>query len=277
MNTPEREQVRPRGPRAWAGLPVSLLAILTLMGLLEPVGLRAGDWLVPEGPVPRLSIEVAPRDMAILRAYHWEWGGNESERTNVFVTVREGGRVYTNVAVHLKGSAGSFRPVDDLPAMTLHFGKGGSPQRFHGLEKIHLNNSVQDPSRICEILGRELFNAAGVPTPRASHAVVTLNGRRLGVYVLVEGCDRKFLGREFPGPKGRLYDAGFARDIDRELLVSIGDAGREQSAIRGLATASADKDLAHRLERLTPLLDVDRRSEERRVGKECRSRWSPYH
>ena len=26
-----------------------------------------------------------------------------------------------------------------------------------------------------------------------------------------------------------------------------------------------------------PLLYSDRRSEERRVGKECRSRWSPYH
>ena len=25
------------------------------------------------------------------------------------------------------------------------------------------------------------------------------------------------------------------------------------------------------------VLDVHRRSEERRVGKECRSRWSPYH
>ena len=24
-------------------------------------------------------------------------------------------------------------------------------------------------------------------------------------------------------------------------------------------------------------LQIDRRSEERRVGKECRSRWSPYH
>ena len=24
-------------------------------------------------------------------------------------------------------------------------------------------------------------------------------------------------------------------------------------------------------------LDIDARSEERRVGKECRSRWSPYH
>ena len=26
-----------------------------------------------------------------------------------------------------------------------------------------------------------------------------------------------------------------------------------------------------------PLLSIDERSEERRVGKECRSRWSPYH
>src|SRR2546426_5541030 len=29
--------------------------------------------------------------------------------------------------------------------------------------------------------------------------------------------------------------------------------------------------------RLVPLLDHLHRSEERRVGKECRSRWSPYH
>ena len=26
-----------------------------------------------------------------------------------------------------------------------------------------------------------------------------------------------------------------------------------------------------------PVMDIGRRSEERRVGKECRSRWSPYH
>ena len=28
---------------------------------------------------------------------------------------------------------------------------------------------------------------------------------------------------------------------------------------------------------LTEELKISRRSEERRVGKECRSRWSPYH
>src|SRR5256885_4477235 len=32
-----------------------------------------------------------------------------------------------------------------------------------------------------------------------------------------------------------------------------------------------------REERRSLGLQIDRRSEERRVGKECRSRWSPYH
>ena len=32
-----------------------------------------------------------------------------------------------------------------------------------------------------------------------------------------------------------------------------------------------------RLSAVIKLLDTHTRSEERRVGKECRSRWSPYH
>ena len=31
------------------------------------------------------------------------------------------------------------------------------------------------------------------------------------------------------------------------------------------------------IERLLYFMKADSRSEERRVGKECRSRWSPYH
>ena len=35
--------------------------------------------------------------------------------------------------------------------------------------------------------------------------------------------------------------------------------------------------ILYRAGRLRSLGRVDKRSEERRVGKECRSRWSPYH
>ena len=41
---------------------------------------------------------------------------------------------------------------------------------------------------------------------------------------------------------------------------------------RGLSMASIPT-----LKRLVNVLSLDARSEERRVGKECRSRWSPYH
>ena len=39
----------------------------------------------------------------------------------------------------------------------------------------------------------------------------------------------------------------------------------------------ADAAIAHGLELAAQGADIVDRSEERRVGKECRSRWSPYH
>ena len=47
----------------------------------------------------------------------------------------------------------------------------------------------------------------------------------------------------------------------------------DMPALVGLCEVENDTVLTHLLHR-TPLL---LRSEERRVGKECRSRWSPYH
>jgi cell division protein YceG involved in septum cleavage len=46
-------------------------------------------------------------------------------------TVREGETVYTNVALHLKGAAGSFRSIDQNPCLTLKFDKFVDGQRFH--------------------------------------------------------------------------------------------------------------------------------------------------
>jgi len=160
--------------------------------------------------------------MEILR--HYEFDINDlMERTNVLATVREGNNVYTNVAVHLKGHLGSFRPVDSKPAFTLNFDKNAKGQRFHGLQKIHLNNSVQDYSYVSEQISRELFLRAGIPAPRASHTTAELNGRPLGLYVLVEGWNKQFLKRFFKNPNGNLYDGGFGKDITYPLDATSGD------------------------------------------------------
>ena len=50
------------------------------------------------------------------------------------------------------------------------------------------------------------------------------------------------------------------------------------SLLCGMLTQRSTRDAAAALEQALEALDRDEtRSEERRVGKECRSRWSPYH
>src|SRR5262249_24800029 len=112
------------------------------------------------------------------------------------------GRTYFPVGIHLKGSTGSFRSLDDKPAFTLNFDRFSRGTRFHGLRKIHLNNSVEDPSYLNEMIGSELFRAAGVPAPRVTHARVELNGTPLGLYVLKEGFTEDLAGRYFKRTDG---------------------------------------------------------------------------
>src|SRR5262249_7388215 len=155
------------------------------------------DPFFTNGPIPHLRIEIRGTNLTELQ---------RNNRAYTRAVVWEGDTMYPDVGLHLKGAAGSFRSLDDRPALTLKFDKFREHQRFHGLDKIHLNNSVQDSSYMTEILCGELFRAAGVPTPRGTHARVRLNGRDLGFYVLKEGFDKMFLRRYFKNPNGNLYD-----------------------------------------------------------------------
>ena len=180
------------------------------------------------------------------------------ERPEILANVREGGTVYSKVALHLKGAAGSFRPFDDKPALTLNFSRHIPDQRFHGYDKISLNNSVQDPSYLCEAISRELFEAAGVPVPRADHATVLINGRDLGLYVLMEGFGKSFLKRYFKNVSGNLYDGGFVQEVTENLNTNSGDQREDRSDLRRLVQAAVDPDPAHRWQRLNQVLDMDR-------------------
>lgn len=239
-------------------------------------GPRGGDWEerrfrrpaaftpapVNEVPntLPRIHIQIAPKDVEILRGYYWTGrrGQQEMERPDVTATVREGTTVYTNVSLHLKGAAGSFRPFDDKPALTLNFSKHAKGQLFRGYSKLSLNNSVQDPTYLCEAISRELFDRAGVPVPKAEFATVLINGRDLGLYVMVEGYNKQFLRRYFSNVNGNLYDGGFCREVSPNLDVNSGEHPEDRSDIERLLTAAMEQDPFKRWERLNTILDTHR-------------------
>ncbi len=231
---------------------------------------RGGRVLMPQGKTLaefptnlwRIELELTPKAEATLRRHHQQFRGrgelDTGNRPEVMLTVHEGGVTYTNVAVHLKGAAGSFRPYDDTPAFTLNFSKHVKGQRFHGYSKISLNNSVQDLTLMHEMLSRELFRAAGVPVPRAHHGTVVVNGRDLGVYVVVEGWRKPFLKQHFPDVSGNLYDGGFVQDIDGNLSVVSGEDQDSHPGLKRLSDAVRIPDRTLRWARLPQVLDVDR-------------------
>ena len=225
------------------------LAVCPAQGGLKRPQPNESDEFFTNGTICHIRIEIAATNLNALR---------QDPRRNVRAKVTEGGKTYEDVAIHLKGAAGSFRPIDDQkPAFTLNFDKFKDGQDFHGLDKMHLNNSVQDPSYTTELLCSELFLSAGVPTPRTTHARVELNGRSLGLYVLKEGFDKEFLRRHFANAKGNLYDGGFIRDITDPLEKDSGEDVPHHSDLKQLAAAASEPDAQKRWARLEELLDMD--------------------
>lgn len=222
---------------------------LVSSGSAAPAALWVGADLFTNGPPIQLQIQIASQDLNKLR---------QDPRAFVPATVGEAGTQYLRVAVHLKGSVGSFRPLDDKPAFTLDFAQYRADERFHGLRRIHLNNSVEDPSYCCEQLGSELFRAAGIPAPRVGRAVVFLNDRRLGIYVLKEGFTEDFLGCYFKQVGANLYEPGEGHDVNQHLKrTSIRAAAMKRSGLKSLAQAAFEPDLQRRWKRLDQALDLD--------------------
>ena len=198
-----------------------------------------------------IRIEISSNEMAALR---------RDDGKDVRATVYEGTNIWRDVGLHVKGAAGSRRGIDDKVALTLKFQKFTPGQRFYGLRKIHLNNSVQDGSFLCENICSELYRKAGVPTPRVTYATVELNGRKRGFYVVKEGFTKEMLGMYFKNKDGNLYDGGFLQEITEQLERDIDgdDDVRDWSDLKGLVKAARHPDLDERFAEMSKVLDMDR-------------------
>lgn len=222
-------------------------ALLVMAGSVSFAGVSSppGAALFSERRVRTFKIEVVGTEWEALK---------KDNRQYVRAVVREGTNIFTNVAVHLKGM-GSFRPLQEKPSFAIRFDKYDATQTYEGLSKLMLNNSSQDASYLAEYMSTSLFRDAGLPAARVAHAFVELNGRDLGLYVLVEAMNKDFLRQHFRSTRGNLYEA-YTQDIDQQLDQDGGRPG-DQSDRKRLAEAAKISDPAQRWARLQQVLDVD--------------------
>src|SRR5258706_2182229 len=235
--------------RWWVSLRLSGRRALRVLLTASALSLASTSLVAAAAAVPGAELFADPK----VRTFKIDIVGSEFEalkkdnRQYVRGTVREGTNVFTNVAVHLKGM-GSFRPLNEKPSFAVRFDKYVPSQLYCGMTKFLLNNSSQDASYLAEYMSTSLFRDAGLPAARVTHAFVELNGRDLGLFVLIEAMNKEFLHQHFRSGRGNLYEA-YTQDIDQQLDQ---DGGRpsDQSDRKALAEATKIADPAQRWVRL---------------------------
>lgn len=198
--------------------------------------------------IPVLKIRISDEGVEKLR---------KEPREYVSATIEEsGGATLERVGIKLKGSVGSFKPIDERPGFSVNMSKFKGKERFHGLAKFQLNNCNQDGSALNEMMAGKIARKAGVPASRCTHAIVTLNGRFLGTYVLKEGFRDEFIGTFFVRTDGHLYDGGFVADIRKDMELDRGDEEHHER-LEELLKAIAEPDPVLQYAKLEKVVDVE--------------------
>lgn len=179
-------------------------------------------------------------------------------------TVDEDGTSVTDaplqVGVRIKGKLGSFRgcpfSCGEKSAFKIDINRAVVDQRWRRIEKLNLNNQVQDASRTHEWLSYEIFREVGVPAPRTGYAQLIVNDEDYGLYAVVEDHDDPFLDNHWPQGTLALYEGEYGQDLfpgtaddfdvdvgsdtDRGPLVALIDAV-DAAPVVGFYDAMADQ------------------------------------
>jgi hypothetical protein len=182
----------------------------------------------------------------------------KAPREFVHGSISHQGVTLDDIAVRLKGHR-SMRAIGDKPSFKLRFDKYSKKAELLGVRRLTLNNLVEDPTMVREILGYRLLRAMGVPAPDVAYAQVVVNGEPYGLYTLVETLDNRFLKRHFDNASGSLYEGEYGCDLYEDDVEGFDqDSGKDESRadLRALVAAVNGPDDAL-FDRASSPLDMD--------------------
>lgn len=112
---------------------------------------------------------------------------------------------YKNVAIRGKGNTSLSQVNNDRYSYKIEFDHYDSTNTYYGLDKLCLNNIIQDNTYMKDYLTYQMMNEMSVASPLCSYAYITVNGEEWGLYLAVEGLEEAFLQRNYGKDYGELY------------------------------------------------------------------------
>lgn len=188
-----------------------LVLAFTLILTCGFMGAAAAGWVVPN---TQLGYETRLFDQSRvhtidIRMDDWEsFLTTCTSETYANCTLVIDGEHYSNVAIRGKGNT-SLSSVaqygNDRYSFKVEFDHYQSSKSYYGLDKLCLNNLIQDKTYLKDYIAYTLMNRMGVAAPLCSFVQIRVNGEDWGFYLAVEGVEDGFLKRNYGNSTGSLY------------------------------------------------------------------------
>ena len=108
------------------------------------------------------------------------------------------GEKYGNVGIRAKGNT-SLSNVSSLGSqrysLKIEFDHYETGKSYYGLDKLCLNNMIQDNTMMKDYLVYRMMDEFGVESPLCSYTYITVNGEDWGLFLAVEGIEDAFMSR----------------------------------------------------------------------------------
>ncbi len=131
----------------------------------------------------------------------------ESEEYSICDVTVDGER-FSGVGIRAKGNT-SLSSVSSMNSerysFKIEFDQYDAGGNYYGLDKLCLNNIIQDNTYMKDYLAYQMMGAFDVAAPLCSYAQVSVNGEVFGLYLAVEAVEDSFLQRNYGNDYGDLY------------------------------------------------------------------------
>jgi len=207
-----------RGARLIGAACVALVAGAICGAVAQAAGGPA-NWMYEPTSFTEIHLTLPPASITALEAEPKEYVEGEFSLAETDGIPGSAGPFSTplTVGIELKGNLGSLRRLSEKAAFKIKFDKFVKGQTFLGLEKMTLNNMVQDPSMIHETVTYQAFHDMGVPAPHTGFTYLTVNGKSYGIHLNIETQDAQSLenafGTPFTAPPQHLYAGEYGADV----------------------------------------------------------------
>ncbi len=119
-----------------------------------------------------------------------------------------------NIGIRYKGES-SFDFVTTLKkSFKIDFNAFVLGKKYQGYSKINLNNNFKDPTQIREKLFLDLLKKLNQPYQKNAFAAVYVNSDYIGLYLMTEDINKKFLKRNFDQNNGTFIKGSPKADLN---------------------------------------------------------------